>query len=523
MAAQMVGDASFAEYVAARWSMLYRLAALLAGPAAADDLAETALVRAYLAWPEVRQSPSPDASVQRILARAAVTGAPVRATDAGDGLWAQIAALLPRQRAVLVLRHHEGLSDAEIGDALRCPGDAVAAEALALETGIDLADLRAVLALRSSELRVPLPPLESIVARGREERRRQRRRAWGWAAGVAAVLAVGLAVASLVQGVTGTTRHPRPAADVPVRFIAQLPAGPPPRIAYTVGRSLYLGSGQLLTLDEPASSLVQTSKWLYVAYLSGEIVRVDSVKGTVLPVVASSRGELATDPSGQHVVWLGAGAGPAVVVLRTAWDWGVLLSDRQRFPAEPRCCDDPFVLNGITGAGEVIGSLPVANRAWVWTTPDAGSDDAVEEITGLNGGAITQVVSDGVVVRRPTGTYAVGSVQAGAFRATSVLVAKEADFSDPFSRRVVYADDAGEIHVRERALRGRSRRPGQDVSLHVPTQPLGFAAVRWEDPTHVLLDLADPSVPHGALVRCDVGTAACEVAAAFDGPHLLAD
>jgi hypothetical protein len=57
----------------------------------------------------------------------------------------------------------------------------------------------------------------------------------------------------------------------------------------------------------------------------------------------------------------------------------------------------------------------------------------------------------------------------------------------------------------------------------VPTQPLGFAAVRWEDPTHVLLDLADPSVPHGALVRCDVGTAACEVAAAFDGPHLLAD
>lgn len=42
-------DESFAEYVAARWSMLYRLAVLLAGEDDADEVTQAGLVRAYLA------------------------------------------------------------------------------------------------------------------------------------------------------------------------------------------------------------------------------------------------------------------------------------------------------------------------------------------------------------------------------------------------------------------------------------------------------------------------------------------
>ncbi|RNM12679.1 hypothetical protein [Nocardioides pocheonensis] len=520
-------DESFAEYVSARWSLLQRLATLLTGQGDADALTRAALVRAYLSWADVRRSASPDQRVVGVLAATAARW-PHRWSDEEDAsaagpdpLWSQFGTLLPRQRALLVLRHHEDFSDPEIGEVLGRPTEAVAAEALALETGIDVARLRELFVLRSDAVRVAAPPGDEVLAEAQRERSRRRRRSWLRASAAAAVLVVALTVASLLQGPSDTAARRPPAARA-VHFLSALPAGRAPRIAYAVGRSLHLGSGQRVTLEAPPSSLVQTNKWLYVAYPSGRIVRVDAVRGTVLPVARSSRGELATDPSGEHVAWIAAGPGPAVVVLRTAADWSVLLSDRQRFPAQPRCCDDPFVLNGITSDGAVIGSLPVVSEAWVWRTPDAGSD-TLQEISGLGDGAITQVVGGGLVVRHPPGTFAVGSVVDGTFRPTAVLSARDADFADPLGHRVVYADDSGEIHVRERVQRGRSRRPSPDVRLQLPTLDQGFAAVRWEDDDHLLLDVADASQPHGALVRCDVGTGACELTARLDRPHLLAD
>jgi len=86
----------------------------------------------------------------------------------------------------------------------------------------------------------------------------------------------------------------------------------------------------------------------------------------------------------------------------------------------------------------------------------------------------------------------------------------------------VYADAEGEIHVREAISRGRSRRGTQDVRLALPALDAGFSAARWEDTDHVLLDVSDASAPDGLLVRCDVQTGACEVAAKFTAPHLLA-
>jgi len=165
-------DESFTEYVEARWSMLYRLATLLAGSANADELTRTALVRAYLVWPEVQEAASADDYVKRVLARTAVKDADLGAEAASgaaevgvppsragrEKLWAEIAELVPRQRGVLVLRHYEGLSDVEIGHAVGCSTNTVTAEALALETGIDVADLRDELRLRSDEASVPFPP-----------------------------------------------------------------------------------------------------------------------------------------------------------------------------------------------------------------------------------------------------------------------------------------------------------------------------------------------------------------------------
>lgn len=301
-----------------------------------------------------------------------------------------------------------------------------------------------------------------------------------------------------------------------------LPTGAPPRIASITGRSLLLGNGLQVTLPDLASEIVQTRSWLLVVSLSGEIRRYEPTNGQTHVVAPASHGELVTDPSGEHVAWLDAGTGRAVVVVRTVTDWSVPVSDEQAFPARPRCCDNPFRIGGIDQDGQVVVSLPSAGRTWSWRTPDGGATNPVQEVTGLGTGAVSEVTAAGVVLRRPPDRYAVGRIVDGRFVRTDDLAAREAEFADPLGHRVVLADEDGAIHVREIHSRGRSRRGSADVQLSLPPMPDGFSEARWEDDSHVLLDVSDPSAPHGALVRCDVDTGACEIAVVFDGPHLVA-
>jgi RNA polymerase sigma-70 factor (sigma-E family) len=135
--------ATYEEYVATRWTALYRTAYLLTGSHAdAEDLAQTALVKAYLAWPKVAAAASPDAYVRRILANAFLSGRrPLRVTrerlvdrtpdvqvppapsEDRHVLWPHVKSLPPKQRAVIVLRYYEDLSEQQIADALGCsPG-----------------------------------------------------------------------------------------------------------------------------------------------------------------------------------------------------------------------------------------------------------------------------------------------------------------------------------------------------------------------------------------------------------------
>ena len=133
---------TYDEYVAARWTALYRTAYLLSGNHAdAEDLAQTTLVKAYLSWSKVTTAASPDAYVRRILTNAFVSSRrPLRVTrerlvdrtpdleapptsDDRLVLWPHVSALSPRQRAVIVLRYYEDLSEQQIADALGCsPG-----------------------------------------------------------------------------------------------------------------------------------------------------------------------------------------------------------------------------------------------------------------------------------------------------------------------------------------------------------------------------------------------------------------
>jgi RNA polymerase sigma-70 factor (sigma-E family) len=131
-------DADFAAYLAARQPALLRTAYALTGNRAdAEDLLQTAFAKLYLSWGRVRDREAVDGYVRRILVNennslwrrafkrreVAVEAVPDRASadpKAGhnDALWSFVQSLPPKQRAVVVLRYYEELSEAEIADVL---------------------------------------------------------------------------------------------------------------------------------------------------------------------------------------------------------------------------------------------------------------------------------------------------------------------------------------------------------------------------------------------------------------------
>lgn len=140
---------TFTEYVAARWAVLYRLAVLLVGETNAEDLTQAALLKAYLSWQRAVDAESTDAYVKKILVNTAISqgrkrrpltvaGVEERPVDSHesavlerDALWPRIESLPPRQRAVIVLRYYEDLSEAEIARTLGCANGTVKAHAAA--------------------------------------------------------------------------------------------------------------------------------------------------------------------------------------------------------------------------------------------------------------------------------------------------------------------------------------------------------------------------------------------------------
>jgi RNA polymerase sigma-70 factor (sigma-E family) len=132
-------EADFAAYMRARQPALLRTAFLLTGDAhTAEDVVATALAKLYLSWDKVRDRESVDGYVRRIIAnettslwrrpwRRREVAADVlpehgRSDSYDDGraaaVWRAVSSLPPRQRAVVVLRYYEELSEAEIAHVL---------------------------------------------------------------------------------------------------------------------------------------------------------------------------------------------------------------------------------------------------------------------------------------------------------------------------------------------------------------------------------------------------------------------
>ena len=136
-------DEELREFMRNRASPLHQSAYLLCGDwHLAHDLVQDTLVKAYQHWPRVRQADSPEAYVRRILLNearsrwrrrersAAVSrfpeGRELAAPDATDevarrvGLLQALHALPFRQRATIILRYLEGMSERETAAALGC-------------------------------------------------------------------------------------------------------------------------------------------------------------------------------------------------------------------------------------------------------------------------------------------------------------------------------------------------------------------------------------------------------------------
>jgi RNA polymerase sigma-70 factor (sigma-E family) len=145
-------DDDFAEFVAARWGSLYRLAYLLAAsPTGAEDLLQTTLEKAYVNWSRIGRMDHAEAYVRRMLATTLVSSRrrawrgeqpwgelPEEAGDSDEMpvldrhlIWPLVCALPPRQRAVIVLRYYEDLTEAQIALVLGCAAGTVKSQASA--------------------------------------------------------------------------------------------------------------------------------------------------------------------------------------------------------------------------------------------------------------------------------------------------------------------------------------------------------------------------------------------------------
>ena len=132
----MAAEVSFDAFVAARSTRLLRTAWLLTHDhGLAEDLVQTALTKAWFSWSRIEGNPEP--YVHKILVNTFATSwrrkwngeQPTEvlpeppATASGDDapdLWDAIGRLPRRQRAVVVLRYYEDLSEAETADLLGC-------------------------------------------------------------------------------------------------------------------------------------------------------------------------------------------------------------------------------------------------------------------------------------------------------------------------------------------------------------------------------------------------------------------
>ncbi|WP_405881201.1 SigE family RNA polymerase sigma factor [Streptomyces sp. NBC_01136] len=133
---------SFTSYMKARRPVLLRTArSLTANPSDAEDLLQTALAKTYVAWERIEDHRALDGYVRRALLNTRTSqwrkrkvdefvcdelpepegvpaGDPAEQQVLHDAMWRAIMKLPARQRAMVVLRYYEDLSEAQTAEVL---------------------------------------------------------------------------------------------------------------------------------------------------------------------------------------------------------------------------------------------------------------------------------------------------------------------------------------------------------------------------------------------------------------------
>jgi RNA polymerase sigma-70 factor (ECF subfamily) len=156
VAARHTVEEEFREFVSARSPALLRTAYLLAGDwATAEDLLQTALTKTYLAWKRLGRIEAVEPYARRVLVNTATSWwrrrwhgerptevlperpAPDQFEEQleRDALWRHVRSLPARQRAILVLRFYEDMSEAQAAAMLNIsPGTVKSQTSRALAT-----------------------------------------------------------------------------------------------------------------------------------------------------------------------------------------------------------------------------------------------------------------------------------------------------------------------------------------------------------------------------------------------------
>jgi RNA polymerase sigma-70 factor (sigma-E family) len=132
---------AFSEFVSVRSQALYRLAyGVIGDQQLAQDLVQESLIKAYMAWPRLRDRTKVEGYVCRTIVTTAISWRRRRSfheppvehvpdTGAGDdpeslatdaAVWTDLRVLPARQRAALFLRYHEDLSEAQTAELMGC-------------------------------------------------------------------------------------------------------------------------------------------------------------------------------------------------------------------------------------------------------------------------------------------------------------------------------------------------------------------------------------------------------------------
>ena len=298
-------DDELADFVRARYPQLLRRGYLLTGSQlAAEDLVQEALARCCAAW---RRHPvtEPDAYVQRVMVNVLISRSrlrrfreevtadvpEVRSSDQTsqyadrDAVWRALQETAPRQRAVLVLRFYEGMTETEIAASLDITVGTVRSQ-----TAKGLARLRALVAddqnggpamtddmedrLRKAlrdRAGIPVAAGDPVV--GVQDRMRRRSRRRGIAVGSTAALCVaGIAIAATALAGNDTSSRPMGPAVIssnPPVVATVTPSATPstsPRVSSPIASSP--PSSAASAVVAPASSASTTPLPLNVSSLS---------------------------------------------------------------------------------------------------------------------------------------------------------------------------------------------------------------------------------------------------------------